>query len=81
MSAAASFQRAVPQRISHRLGCGFHELSVAEGWGAVEAAVGHLVREVKAESYRRLWTADKRSRVLQVSHALKKLTRSKTAQW
>lgn len=62
--------------------CGFFELSAAEGSAAVEAAFSQLIREVRAEFHRHLLVMDKRSRVLQMRHALKnKLTRSKTMQW
>ncbi|XP_067256838.1 ras-related and estrogen-regulated growth inhibitor isoform X2 [Chanodichthys erythropterus] len=64
------------------LRCSFFELSVAEDTSAVEAAFGQLVREVRQEFQRHLVAMDKRSRMLQMRHALKnKLTRSKTMQW
>ncbi|XP_026123473.1 ras-related and estrogen-regulated growth inhibitor-like isoform X2 [Carassius auratus] len=62
--------------------CSFFELSVAEDSSAVEAACAQLVREVRQEFQRHLLAMDKRSRMLQMRHALKnKLTRSKTMQW
>ncbi|XP_058237372.1 ras-related and estrogen-regulated growth inhibitor isoform X1 [Hemibagrus wyckioides] len=62
--------------------CNFFELSVAECSSEVEAAFSQLIREVRVEFHRHLLAMDKRSRVLQMRHALKnKLTRSKTMQW
>ncbi|KAG9333459.1 hypothetical protein JZ751_011527 [Albula glossodonta] len=70
------------QSLASDLRCHFYELSVAEGSSAVEAAFAQLVREVRLEFCRHLLAMDKRSRVLQVRHALRnKLTRSKTMQW
>ncbi|KAK6294760.1 hypothetical protein J4Q44_G00355900 [Coregonus suidteri] len=64
------------------LRCSFFELSVAECSAAVEVAVEKLVREVRLEYHRHLLAMDKRSRMLQMRHALsRKLTRSKTMQW
>ncbi|XP_071013653.1 ras-related and estrogen-regulated growth inhibitor [Oncorhynchus clarkii lewisi] len=64
------------------LRCSFFELSVAECSVAVELAVEKLVREVRLEYHRHLLAMDKRSRMLQMRHALsRKLTRSKTMQW
>ncbi len=55
---------------------------MAEDASAVEAVCGQLVREVRQEFQRHLLAMDKRSRMLQMRHALKnKLTRSKTMQW
>lgn len=62
--------------------CNFFELSAAECSVAVEVAVEKLVREVRLEYQRHLLAMDKRSRMLQMRHALsRKLTRSKTMQW
>ncbi|KAG7473634.1 hypothetical protein MATL_G00098040 [Megalops atlanticus] len=70
------------QALASDLRCNFYELSVAEGTAAVETAFNQLVREVRMEFYRHLLAMDKRSRMLQMRHALKnKLTRSKTMQW
>ncbi|XP_015194098.1 ras-related and estrogen-regulated growth inhibitor [Lepisosteus oculatus] len=70
------------QSLAGDLRCPFYELSVAESSAAVEAAFSQLVREVRLEFHKHLMAMDKRSRVLQMSHALKsKLTRSKTMQW
>ncbi|XP_047659739.1 ras-related and estrogen-regulated growth inhibitor isoform X1 [Tachysurus fulvidraco] len=70
------------QALARDLRCSFFELSVAECSSAVEAAFSQLIREVRVEIHRHLLAVDKRSRVLQMRHALKnKLTRSKTMQW
>ncbi|KAK2819663.1 hypothetical protein Q7C36_021309 [Tachysurus vachellii] len=70
------------QALARDLRCSFFELSVAECSSAVEAAFSQLIREVRVEFHRHLLAMDKRSRVLQMRHALKnKLTRSKTMQW
>ncbi|XP_052415973.1 ras-related and estrogen-regulated growth inhibitor isoform X2 [Carassius gibelio] len=70
------------QALASDLRCSFFELSVAEDASAVEAACAQLVREVRQEFQRHLLAMDKRSRMLQMRHALKnKLTRSKTMQW
>ncbi|MBN3303725.1 ras-related and estrogen-regulated growth inhibitor [Amia ocellicauda] len=70
------------QSLASDLRCHFYELSVAESSPAVETALGQLVREVRLEFHKHLLAMDKRSRVLQMRHALKnKLTRSKTMQW
>ncbi|MBN3320729.1 RERG inhibitor, partial [Atractosteus spatula] len=70
------------QSLASDLRCHFYELSVAESSAAVEAAFSQLVREVRLEFHKHLIAMDKRSRVLQMRHALKsKLTRSKTMQW
>ncbi|KAI5618578.1 RAS-like estrogen-regulated growth inhibitor, partial [Silurus asotus] len=68
--------------LARDLRCSFFELSVAESSSAVEAAFSQLIREVQAEFHRHVLAVDKRSRVLQMRHALRnKLTRSKTMQW
>ncbi|XP_067105691.1 ras-related and estrogen-regulated growth inhibitor [Osmerus mordax] len=70
------------QALAADLRCGFYELSVAEGCVAVETAVAQLVREVRLEYQRHLLVMDTRSRMLQMTHALRsRLTRSKTMQW
>uniref|UniRef100_A0AAY4B2A5 small monomeric GTPase n=2 Tax=Denticeps clupeoides TaxID=299321 RepID=A0AAY4B2A5_9TELE len=70
------------EEMARELRCSFFELSVAESPAAVEAAASQLVREVRLEFHRHLLAMDKRSRMLQMRHALKsKLTRSKTMQW
>ncbi|XP_077085152.1 ras-related and estrogen-regulated growth inhibitor isoform X1 [Siphateles boraxobius] len=70
------------QVLASDLRCSFFELSVAEDTSAVEAVFGQLVCEVRQEFQRHLLAMDKRSRMLQMRHALKnKLTRSKTMQW
>ncbi|KAG7315308.1 hypothetical protein KOW79_021396 [Hemibagrus wyckioides] len=70
------------QALARDLRCNFFELSVAECSSEVEAAFSQLIREVRVEFHRHLLAMDKRSRVLQMRHALKnKLTRSKTMQW
>ncbi|XP_046696047.1 GTP-binding protein Rit1 isoform X2 [Silurus meridionalis] len=68
--------------LARDLRCSFFELSVAESSSAVEAAFIQLIREVQVEFHRHVLAVDKRSRVLQMRHALRnKLTRSKTMQW
>ncbi|XP_031425425.1 ras-related and estrogen-regulated growth inhibitor isoform X2 [Clupea harengus] len=70
------------QALAADLRCSFFELSVAESAVAVETAVWQLIREVRVEFNKHLLAMDKRSRMLQMRHALKnKLTRSKTMQW
>ncbi|XP_062327367.1 ras-related and estrogen-regulated growth inhibitor isoform X4 [Osmerus eperlanus] len=70
------------QALAADLRCSFYELSVAEGCVAVETAVAQLVREVRLEYQRHLLVMDTRSRMLQMTHALRsRLTRSKTMQW
>ncbi|XP_030622770.1 ras-related and estrogen-regulated growth inhibitor [Chanos chanos] len=70
------------QALASDLKCSFFELSVADSSAAVEAAFAQLVREVRLEFHKHLLAMDKRSRMLQVRHALRnKLTRSKTMQW
>ncbi|XP_051554180.1 ras-related and estrogen-regulated growth inhibitor [Myxocyprinus asiaticus] len=70
------------QALASDLRCSFFELSVAEDTSAVEDALGQLVREVRLEFQHHLLAMDKRSRMLQMRHALKnRLTRSKTMQW
>ncbi|XP_046898384.1 ras-related and estrogen-regulated growth inhibitor [Hypomesus transpacificus] len=70
------------QTLAADLRCSFYELSVAEGCVAVETAVAQLVREVRLEYQRHLLVMDTRSRMLQMTHALRsRLTRSKTMQW
>ncbi|MBN3270859.1 RERG inhibitor, partial [Polyodon spathula] len=70
------------QSLVNDLRCGFYELSVAESFPAVEGAVCELIREVRLEFCKHLIAMEKRSRLLQMRHALKsRLTRSKTVQW
>ncbi|KAK1159695.1 ras-related and estrogen-regulated growth inhibitor [Acipenser oxyrinchus oxyrinchus] len=70
------------QSLANDLRCGFYELSVAESFPDVESAVCELIREVRLEFRKHLIAMEKRSRLLQMRHALKnRLTRSKTVQW
>ncbi|KAJ7985772.1 hypothetical protein DPEC_G00343930 [Dallia pectoralis] len=70
------------QALASDLRCSFFELSVAESSLAVVVAVEKLVREVRLEYQHHLLAMDRRSRMLQMRHALsRKLTRSKTMQW
>lgn len=70
------------QSLANDLRCGFYEISVAESFPAVEGAVCELIREVRLEFHKHLIAMEKRSRLLQMRHALKnRLTRSKTVQW
>ncbi|MGH0148606.1 UNVERIFIED_CONTAM: hypothetical protein FKN15_048336 [Acipenser sinensis] len=69
------------QSLANDLRCGFTKLYVAESFPAVEGAVCELVRQIRLEFSKHLIAMEKRSRLLQMRHALKnRLTHSKTVQ-